>query len=282
MAKRRKRKKRKLNQNGTIGVLVLLGVVVALLIQAVVTKETYVYDPTTDVPYVEDTRIYGKYDMTLLQNDNGLYHYEDDQYTSVIGVDVSVHNKEIDWAALSKAGVRFAMIRVGFRGYTEGYIQEDEYFERNVQAALDNGIQVGVYFFSQAINEDEAAEEAKYVIEKIHSYPITWPVAYDYELYPQETGARGNAITMDQRTRCANVFLENIRNAGYTPMIYASTDTYDQLFYPDYLSEYAFWVAQYNTVCTYRYEYSMWQYSDQGGVQGIPQGMDLDIAFLPK
>ena len=277
----RRKKKRQLNTKGLVIVLSILGVVLALLMNALVQQE-YTYEPTVDVPYVQEQRSSLKYDMSQVYNVDGFYTYEDDTYTSVIGVDVSSHNKEIDWAQVKEAGVTFAMIRCGYRGYTEGGLQEDEYFETNIQNALANGIQVGVYFFSQAINEEEAAEEAKYVIEKIYSYDITWPVVYDYEFYPTETGARGNMIDKDTRTRCANVFLENIKNAGYTPMMYASTETYDQLFIPEYLSEYQFWVAQYNSYCSYNYDYSIWQYSDQGGVRGLPSGLDLNIAFIEK
>lgn len=282
MNRRRKRRKRKLNQRGLLLVLAVLGVVLVLLMNSLL-HESYTYDPVTEVPEVyHETRPALKYDMEKVISQDGFYTYEDDEYTSVIGIDVSAHNKELDWAQIKASGVSFAMIRCGYRGYTEGYIQDDEYFDTNIQGALDNGIQVGVYFFSQAVNEEEAAEEAKYVIEKIHDYPITWPVVYDYEFYPESTGARGNYINRAQRTKCAEIFLENIKNAGYTPMIYASTDTYSQLFQPEYLTEYAFWVAQYNTYCSYPYDYFMWQYTDQGGVQGLPAGLDLNIAFLKK
>lgn len=279
MAKRKRRRKKNVENAKSMGLVVVLGVVLALVFNAF---SGFSYDPIMEVDMREAAKIESVYDMTLITFTDGVASYESDTHTSLFGIDVSQHNKEIDWNAMKEAGVSFAMIRVGYRGYTEGTITMDGYFKKNIEGALSAGIEVGVYFFSQALNEEEAAEEAKWVIETIHEYDITWPVVYDMELYPEEYNARANNLSAEQRTKNAVVFLENVKNAGYTPMMYASTNTYDALFDTSYLVEYDFWVAQYDGLCEYPYEYVMWQYSDEGNANGIPAGIDLNIAFIEK
>lgn len=279
---RRRRYRRKIrNQVKLAGILLMAGSLCAALL-LYLAGNRFSYEPFTDVEVHEDPRNPCPYDLSFVAFDDGAASYEDDQYRSVFGIDVSSHNREVDWALMKQAGVEFAMIRVGYRGYTEGSLNLDSRFRQNVEGALAQGIEVGVYFFSQAVNAEEAAEEAKFVIEAIHGYDITWPVVYDMELYGGETGARADGLTPEERTRCAAVFLENIKNAGYTPMMYASTYTYDRLFVPAELTSYPFWVAQYDGLCEYPYEYAMWQYSDAGNARGIPGGVDLNIAFVKK
>jgi lysozyme len=262
------------------GIFVLI--VCAAITSCINRQDDYEYDPVTDVQMNTENREYNMYDMNNLISNNGIYSYEDDNYTSQFGVDVSEHNGTIDWAALKADGVQFAMIRIGYRGYDQGAISEDAAFERNIKGAHDAGMQVGVYFFSQAVSEDEAAEEAKWVIERLHSETIDLPVVYDMEMYSDETNARGNTTTREQRTTDAAVFLDNIANAGYTPMLYASTGTYETVFDPQYLTGYQFWVAEYDTVCSYPYTYAMWQYSESGSLNGVSTNIDLDLRLLPK
>ncbi|MDD6559671.1 MAG: glycoside hydrolase family 25 protein [Lactimicrobium massiliense] len=263
-----------------IGIFVLI--VCAAITSCINREDRYEYDPVTDVQMNTENREYNMYDMTNLISHNGIYSYEDDHYTSQFGVDVSEHNGTIDWTALKADGVQFAMIRIGYRGYDQGTITEDSAFARNIKGAHDAGIQVGVYFFSQAVSEDEAAQEAKWVIERLHSESIDLPVVYDMEMYSDETNARGNTTTRQQRTADAAVFLDNIANAGYSPMLYASTGTYDTVFDPQYLTGYPFWVAEYDTVCSYPYTYAMWQYSESGTLNGVSTNVDLDIRLIEK
>ncbi len=283
--KRRYRRRRKsIESKLSVSIVALIAMLtVSVLIYANVNRDiAYEYTPTLEVEMEEETQSYNGYNMGNVYFENGIAHYEDEQYTSRFGVDVSSHNSYVDWQSLKDAGVTFAMIRVGYRGYDLGGITEDAYFEQNINGALNAGIDVGVYFFSQAINEEEAAEEAKFVIEKIHPYSITMPVVYDLETYSPETNARANNLSREQRTSDAVVFLENIKNAGYTPMMYASTNTYADLFVTEYLTEYPFWVAEYNSVCNYPYTYRMWQYADYSTVYGLPSNIDLNIELIPK
>ena len=246
-------------------------------------RNTPSYHAVVDVEVPKaDYRIAHDYDLSLLRTDDNVYSYHDDKYDSMFGVDVSAHNKDVDWKAMKESGVQFAMIRLGYRGYTEGRLAEDEYFRKNIKGASEQGIKVGIYFFSQAVDPQEAAEEAAYVIDTVRGYTIEMPIVYDMELYPAETNARANGLTREERTYNAVVFLENIKNAGYTPMMYAGTGTYDELFDPGELTQYPLWIAEYDRVCSYPYQFAIWQYSDTGNAKEIPPGVDLNIAFIPK
>ena len=283
--KRRKRrtgtKTKKTPWNPRLLWLIPIGML--LLSMILIFRSLRAIEVTTDVQYsVQNQRTENTYDMSRFRLTDGIGTYEDEDYTSRFGVDVSYHNEDVDFAALKKAGVSFVMIRCGYRGYTNGTISEDEKFREYIQAAEDAGLDAGVYFFSQAVTAEEAAEEARFVLEEIRSYNITMPVVYDNEIITEDENARGNAISIQQRTDDAVVFLENIRQAGYTPMLYASTQTYDELYDYTYLNDYDTWIAQYESLNTYPYAYSMWQYSDAGIENTALAGLDLDIQFIPK
>lgn len=257
-------------------------ILLALAVCFAFSKERYEYDPVIDVEYHStEKRVYNTYDMDAVTFKDGFASYEDENYEAVQGIDVSEHNGSVNWKNVKSAGISFAMIRIGYRGYGSGEIAEDKYFARNIREADRYGLKIGVYFFSQAVTEEEAAMEAKWVIEKIHAYNIEMPVVYDYEFYPEDLNARGNAVTVSQRTKCAVVFLENIKNAGYVPMIYASTNTYSELYDPNYLTSYSQWIAEYGSACHYPYAYQIWQYTNEGGTKKL-KNFDLDIWFKPK
>lgn len=199
------------------------------------------------------------------------------------GIDVSAHQKEIDWARVGAVGLNFAMIRVGYRGYTRGNIVKDAYFDDNIRGALNNGMQVGVYFFSQAVTPAEAEEEARYVLEQIRGYNITYPVVFDWERQDYDNsrtqGAGGNTVTA-----CARAFCKVISDAGYIPMTYGSpTKVYQERLLLDRLQDYpAFWLAHYTkdtAPTSFRYHYNMWQYSSTGRVDGIEGNVDLNICL---
>ena len=203
------------------------------------------------------------------------------------GIDVAKYQGIIDWQQVRDAGYQFAMIRVGYRLSDSGDICEDPLAKYNMQQAQAAGIQIGVYFFSTAISEEEAVEEAAWVCNYIAQYAITYPVVYNCEGF-QEVGARHGELTKTERTDNAVAFLNYIYNQGYIPMFYAAknemtgnakwdTDTLDV--------RYKIWVSQYpeapypETAQTdYTGAYAMWQYTDSGTVSGIDKGVDIDIA----
>ena len=213
--------------------------------------------------------------------ENGEFQYlTDGQVTSHKGIDVSSHQGNIDWNLVAQDGVEFAIIRVGYRGYgSEGRLVVDEKFENNIKGATAAGIKVGVYFFSQAINEAELLEEANLVLEQIAPYKIECPVVYDVE----KTSAQGrmNAISVEERTQLTKLFCQTIADAGYRPMIYHNTEMGALLINIAELEDYDKWYASYSDQMFYPYEYKIWQYSDKGKIQGISTDVDLNICFAP-
>ena len=212
---------------------------------------------------------------------SGEFQYlTDGQVISHKGIDVSSHRGNIDWNLVAQDGVEFAIIRVGYRGYgSEGRLVVDEKFEDNIKGAKAAGIKVGVYFFSQAINETELLEEANLVLEQIAPYSIECPVVYDVE----KTSAAGrmNAISVEDRTHLTQLFCQTIENSGYKPMIYHNTEMGALLINIAELENYDKWYASYSDQMFYPYEYKIWQYSDKGKIQGISTDVDLNISFAP-
>ncbi len=215
-------------------------------------------------------------------DENGYLSYNG-QYPCYRGLDVSAHQKEIDWRRVAATGMDFAMIRAGYRGYTQGTIRKDEYFDYNMRNALSNGLEVGVYFFSQALTPAEAEEEARLVLEWIQDYPVTYPVVFDWERQDKDDsrtqGAGGNTVTA-----CALAFCKVISDAGYTPMTYGSpSKIYKDSLMLDRLQDYpAFWLAHYTidtAPTSFRYRYNMWQYTSSGQVDGIEGNVDLNICL---
>lgn len=195
------------------------------------------------------------------------------------GIDVSSHQGEIDWQRVKRAGVDFAFIRVGGRGYgAEGNMYDDAYFERNIEGALDAGINVGIYYFSQAISEREAEEEADYVLEHIKGYDITYPVVFDWERVG--SNSRTNGLDTDTLCRAANKFCSMIEAAGYKPMVYFNSDCGYLKYDLSRVNQYDFWYARYNDTPGFYYDFQIWQYSDSGTVDGINGRVDMDISFV--
>jgi len=216
----------------------------------------------------------------VLKSKNGYKYYtENGRKNSLIGIDVSSHQKEIDWNKVKASGVEYAIIRVGFRGYgAAGTIVLDEYFHTNIQAALKAGLKVGVYFFSQAITEAEAIEEAEFLLKEIKGYNITFPVVYDPEDISGDT-ARTDGLSGEQITNQCIAFCERIKQAGYTPMIYANKRWTLTRIDLTRLTDYDLWLAAYVDQPDIPYLFKMWQYSSSGTVDGINGSVDLNVSF---
>ncbi len=215
----------------------------------------------------------------LMISDDELIYTENGQQISHKGIDVSKYNGAIDWSQVAADGVEFAFIRVGIRGYgAEGRLVEDEGFEANVESALQNGIKVGVYFFSQATTVEEAVEEAEFVKQIIAPYKIECPVVFDVEKLA-DSEARMNKISVEDRTKMAITFCEEIKKAGYEPMIYYNMEMGALMLDLEQLEEYDKWFAYYNEDIYYPYDFKIWQYTDKGKVAGINGDVDLNIAF---
>lgn len=214
------------------------------------------------------------------KTENGLkYYYENGELKSVAGIDVSSHQKNINWEKVKAAGIDFAMIRAGYTGYQTGDSFIDSNFKKNIEGALDAGLDVGVYFFSQAITVEEAMREAKMTLDAIKNYKITYPVVFDWEvIYDDE--ARTDGMSVNMLTNVTIAFCETIKAAGYTPMVYANRKHAYLKLDLTKLKNYDFWLAEYNDTTAYRYNYQMWQYSCTGQIDGIEGDVDLNISFV--
>lgn len=214
--------------------------------------------------------------------DGEMLRYEDEHYYSRLGIDISKHQGSIDWHKVKESGVEFVFIRIGFRGYgKEGSLNPDERFKENISGAQKEGLDVGVYFFAQAINDDEAREEADFVIDLLDGYELQLPVVYDPESI-LDVAARTDDVTPEQFTRNSEIFCRTISHAGYSPMIYSNMlwEAYELDL--EKLSEYPIWYADYEPYPQTPYAFEFWQYTNEGRVPGISGAVDLNIQIMKK
>lgn len=221
-------------------------------------------------------------DEAFVHNGDRLSYEGDSNYTYRLGVDVSEHQGYVDWQALKDSGFEFAFIRLGYRGYgQEGRICLDREFHRNIQNAQAAGFDVGVYFFAQAVNEEEALEEANFVLQNLEGYTLQLPVVYDPESILDDE-ARTDNVSGEQFTKNTEVFCSAVADAGYDPMIYANMLWEAFELDLEELSEYPLWYADYEPVPQTPYHFRFWQYTNQGQVPGITGNTDLNIEMVPK
>ena len=220
------------------------------------------------------------YETDRFVKEDGILSYtdEDGNVISQKGIDVSRYQTDIDWERVAADGVDFAIIRVGFRGSSEGGLFLDTYYEANIEGALAAGIDVGVYFFTQALNAEEAIEEAEFVLEHIAGYDIAYPVVIDIEAI-HTTNPRTRYMTQDEWTNVAIAFCERIKQAGYTPMIYGNLRSFMIMLDMERLEEYEKWFAFFRTPIYFPYAHSIWQYTEKGRVDGIEGDVDLNVGF---
>ena len=220
---------------------------------------------------------YGAMDFEL--NENGYLTCVSGK--STLGIDVSVYQSHIDWQQVKAAGIEFVILKVGGRGYGEaGRLYEDSTWREKYDGAKAAGLQVGVYFFSQAIDEAEAVEEAEYVLQLIEGKQLDMPIVYDWEyIDPATADGIPRTVAMSKRmlTECTKAFCNRIEEAGYDSMIYFNANQSDRKMYLEELTDYPFWLANYTTELNYPYKVDMWQYTQHGTVPGIEGDVDINL-----
>lgn len=192
-----------------------------------------------------------------------------------IGIDVSAWQNEVDWKLVQASGMEFAMIRLAWRGSTEGGIRADDYAAANYRGAKDAGLEVGGYVFSQAVTPEEAVEEAQFVIEMMQEWKMDLPIVFDWE----QTWDRTANVSARTLTDCALAFCQTMEEAGYDAMIYFNPHMAYNNIYLEELDEYGFWLAMYDAPMTFPYQIDMWQYTQNGSVLGVEGSVDLNILF---
>ena len=231
--------------------------------------------PTIEPIIEPEANPYGRLDFQYNKN-NYLYCLRQESYP---GVDVSAFQREIDWQKVKDSGIRFAMLRLGYRGYESGKLVEDEYIQRNLKETKAVGMPIGAYFFSQALTIKEVDEEISFMLKVLGDYELHMPIVLDWEI----PTADARTAQMDARTLTAlqEYFCKTMTEKGYTPMIYFNWHQSNTLLYLNELEAYPFWLALYDDRMTYPYHVEMWQYTASGRVPGIPGDVDLNI-YMPK
>jgi len=244
--------------------------------------ETLSYDALDDIRY----SIVQEKDINVEQEDTHLNDvYRDETENTKItksgdgvqfGIDVSAWQKDIDWEKVKKAGVEFAILRCGYRGAKTGVLVEDSYFYKNLTEAKEAGVDVGVYFFTQAINETEAVEEASMVLALVGDTELEYPIFIDTE----NTNGRADPLDKNTRTQVCDAFCKTIEKAGKKAGIYASRNWFNTKLNDDKLSTHYRWVAEYASTTAYKKRYEMWQYTSSGSIDGIEGRVDLDVSYF--
>lgn len=208
---------------------------------------------------------------------DGLQYYfnGDGSLGSHLVIDVSTYNGDIDWDRVKEAGIDYAIIRVGYRGYETARLVKDKRFDTNMSNATAAGVKVGAYIVTQAVNTNEAVEEASFIISSCSGYNVSLPLAIDVESAGNGSG-RGDKISVAERTAVINAFVQTIRGAGYSAMVYANKDWMTNRINAGGLaSGSTVWLAQYRSRCTYGGSYQMWQFTESGSIPGISGNVDM-------
>lgn len=246
-----------------------------LLIDDLYEGETLI--PKFDLPL-------NKYDVKKFTEKDGLIRYDDSN--ARLGVDVSEYQGNIDWAQVKSAGIDFALLRLGYRGTTQGLLNVDEKFEQNFEGATGAGLFVGVYFFSQAVSEAEAQAEADFVIETLNGRKTAYPIVFDWEppipseQLPAEK-LRAHNVDGGDVTKFGAAFCERIKEAGYRPCVYTNKYMAYEFFDLEQWKDYDLWYAEYQKAPSLYYDFRIWQYTETGSVPGIEGGVDVNICFKP-
>lgn len=248
-------------------------------------KEQLEYTVLKDISYLvktEDEIDPAKEDTAFndaeMDSDGTEHNGKLSEENALLGIDVSKWNKEINWKKVKEDGIEFVIIRCGYRGSSTGALVEDPYFQKNIEGAEEAGLKIGLYFFTQAVNEVEAVEEASMVLMLARSHRLAYPLYIDTE----GAGGNGRADKLDKemRTRVVKAFCETIENSGFNAGIYASKNWYEHNLDMESLTGYQNWLAQYSSKPSYGGEYSMWQYTSAGSVEGIEGRVDLNLSYM--
>ena len=222
------------------------------------------------------------FDFTKMEDKAGLKQYmENGRKISYVGVDISKHTGKVYFPSLKAAGVDYVMIRLGSRGYTTGQMTLDENFKENIEGAIEAQLDVGIYFYSQAVSQDEAVQEANFVVQNLEPYRahVKYPVAFNMGFVSNDK-SRIEGLSREDKTTVTISFLDAVRASGYVPMIYGDKEWLLNEVDLTKLLDYDVWLSQEVEIPDYPYRYAMWQYNTDGVLNGIDGGADLNICFV--
>lgn len=282
---KKKKKKKTKKQPYTVVlilvVLLLLGFLGLFLIMAAPqTPEAPVPSPSSTLPPVSaaPTLPPSTLEAQYFGMENGYKTYETESFSALLGLDVSSHQGWIDWETVAESGVDYVILRAGYRGYGSGSVHPDDYFEYNITSAAAAGLDVGIYFFSQALTPEEAADEARTVLGMIEGYEVDYPIFFDWEPITDDE-ARTATISATEVTACAKSFCQVIEDAGYEAGVYFNLSIASSYYHLYDLKDYEFWLAEYADTPSFPFYINMWQYTSEGTVPGIGTNVDLNLSF---
>ncbi len=210
---------------------------------------------------------------------NRMLYYEDGIKHSYAGVDISKYQGYVDFNEVKRDGIDYVMIRLGQRGYSTGQLVLDDYYSDNMKRATDADLDIGVTFFSQAVNVEEAEEEAEFVLEYLKDWEIQYPVVFSME-HIENDSARIDILTKEDKTQITKAFLAKIEEAGYIGMISGDKEwMFEDINYAA-VSNYGVWLNQMKDLPDYPYRYQMWKYTNVGTVEGISGPVSLSVSFV--
>ena len=242
-------------------------------------KITYA-DGSVEWVKINDKWAKNTYDFTNLVNSGGkMRYYSDGKNVSFLGIDVSKYQGTVDFTQVKDQDIDFVMIRVGQRGYKTGALSMDDNFETNFTKATEAGLDVGVYFYSQAVTTQEALDEANMVLNALNGRKLAYPVAFDMESVSNDT-SRIDTLDKDERLLITQTFVDRIVEGGYKAMVYGNKEWLLKKIDISKLNNCSIWLSQDDDVPDYPYTYSMWQYTTDGSVYGIEGAVDMDICFI--
>lgn len=222
------------------------------------------------------------YDFTNLSESANLLKYTDGgRKISKVGVNISKHSGAVNFKSIKSAGIDYVMLRLGARGYSTGQISLDDNFVENIEAAIEAGLDIGIYFYSQAISQEEATQEANFVIQNVEPYKahINYPIAFDMEIVNNDR-ARIDGLSRDDKTTIATTFLSGVQAAGYIPMIYGNKEWLIKNIDLTKVQDYDVWLSDDADIPDYPYLFTMWQYTNTGVLNGVTGDASLNICFV--
>lgn len=233
------------------------------------------------IPVLKDVKLSSHPLELLKEKDSRMYSYDQNgDFNAMTGIDISSHNNVTDWEAVKADGIDFVMLRVGYRTYGGGILHEDDKFKQYYRDAKAAGLKIGAYFFSQAVSEEEAVEEAQLTAKQLKGCELDFPIAFDWEIiFDDEDGARTDRVSVDTLTNLTLAYCQNMESIGLRPMIYQNKRTSLLKYDLPRMQGIPFWLAEYGDGPTYIYDYDMWQYSCKGHVNGVEDKVDMNLSF---
>lgn len=237
----------------------------------------YLFEPVLDVEMADYSG--GEF---VTDSQTGLRSFQKDgKAITKHVIDVSKYQGDIDWKSVKESGIEGAIIRAGVRGYGSGEVVADAKFDENMKNAIQAGMDTGAYFFSEAVTQEEAKEEAEFLLNAVKPYKVKLPLVLDLEMIDGDT-ARNESLSKEELTKVALTFMETIKAAGYEAMLYGNIRTISEMIDLTQFEDYKLWFAYYSDDIYVPYKFDMWQYASDGKVKGITTDCDVNMMFIEE